>query len=80
MKFNKICEECLEEMFRRVGLEYPNKELTEQDDWWTKHTWTIEEENEFRDWMKKKLKKHKIRRVDSEISMFLLMWGWSNPK
>ena len=80
MDYDKITQECLVEMFKRVGLEYPNKELTDQDRWWEKHTWTKEEEADFRAWMLKKLKKTKMVRVEQEINMFMLMWGWSNPK
>lgn len=77
MKNNEdLCEECLVEMFRRVGLKYPNKRFTNQKDWYINKSWTKEEENDFRKWMRKKIAK-KVPRVDLEIEMFLLMWGWS---
>ena len=82
MKNNKcydVCEVCLKEMFGRVGMEYPNKEFTKQEDWFQKKTWTKDQENDFRKWMseylKKKLKWNK-KQIEKEIGMFLLMWGW----
>ena len=79
-KNEKICGECLVEMFKRVGLEYPNKELTSQDDWFRQYVWTQEEEDDFSDWMLKKLKKARRRRPEVEVAMFLLMWGWKTEE
>lgn len=77
----KTAEICLREMFNRVGEKYPNEELTNQDAWWRKHTWTIEEENDFKDWMIKFVKKRHPRwtkqTIHMEVGMFLLSWGWS---
>ena len=77
--YDKACEICLKEMFRRVGKKYPDKKFTDQKDWYTKVTWTEEEEEDFRVWMRAFLKK-KYRwnkhTLDKEIGMFLLMWGW----
>jgi hypothetical protein len=83
MNTEKTTEMCLKEMFRRVGEKYPNKELTDKKDWWRTRTWTEKEEDDFRDWMVKLLKKrHKWskRTIDKEIGMFLLMWSWSYAK
>ena len=81
-KNEETCEECLKEMFSRVGEKYPNEELTSQDDWFYQHTWTVEEEDDFKDWMSKFLKKrHKYwskRTIELEVCMFLLNWGWKN--
>jgi hypothetical protein len=74
---------CLKEMFKRVGEKYPNKKLTDQPEWYTKRTWTEKEEDDFRVWMGKLLKKrHGLKKamIDREISMFLLQWGWSYAK
>ena len=56
-KYDQACDDCLKEMFRRVGMYYPNKPFTDQKDWYTKCTWTKEEEDDFRKWMTKYLKK-----------------------
>jgi hypothetical protein len=77
--YDDSCEACLKEMFKRVGETYPNKKLTDQKDWYMKRSWTEAEEDDFRDWMKKYLKKkHKwtATTIRKEIGMFLLMWGW----
>ena len=76
--YDDSCEACLKEMFKRVGLTYPNK-ITKQKDWYMKKCWTTKEEDDFRDWMKKYLKKkHRwsATTIKKEIGMFLLMWGW----
>ena len=70
---------CVTEMFKRVGLEYPNKELTDQDNWFEKYTWTEEEEIDFKKWVIKLLmKKHKYRKkhAEFEAGCFLLDVGW----
>ena len=81
-KNEKITEQCLKEMFKRVGEKYPNKELTNKKDWYTLRSWTTKEEDSFKKWMKKKLKKSwsymGATKIDREIGMFLLMWGWTN--
>jgi hypothetical protein len=84
MKYEETTEMCLKEMFKRVGEKYPNKELTDQPNWWTKRTWTEKEEDDFRLWMRKIMKKRHPRLhkalIDREIAMFLLMWSWSYAK
>ncbi len=57
ISYEKTINDCLTEMFRRVGEEYPNPELTDQDDWYHQQSWTREEEDDFRDWMMKLVKK-----------------------
>ena len=83
LDYDKTCEECLKEMFKRVGEEYPN-ELTNQEDWYMKRSWTIEEQNDFKDWMIKHLKKRhpswNKRTIDMEVGTFILQWAWTNEK
>ena len=78
-KIGNTCEECLAEMFRRVGEKYPNPELTANENWFQLRTWTEEEEKDFEKWMydflKKRLRWNKAT-LKREIGMFLLMWGW----
>ena len=77
--YEQTTEDCLKEMFKRVGEEFPNKELTDKQNWYTLRTWTEEEENNFRKWMEGLLKKRYSmtqKKRDSEIGMFLLNWGW----
>jgi len=77
--YDETCEECLTEMFRRVGAKYPWPGLTRYKSWFTRRTWTEVEEEDFRQWMYNHLKKRygwNKEKLDREISMFLLMWGW----
>jgi len=80
MKNDKIIDECLKEMFRRVGEKYPNKELTDKKEWYLLRSWTQKEEDSYRKWLKKKLKKAipylTEKKLDYEVAMFLLMWSW----
>jgi len=78
-KQEEILETCLKEMFLRVGEKYPNPEFTKQPEWYRAKSWTEKEEENFRKWMIKYLRKNKIRKKDaeSEVGMFLLQWGWT---
>ena len=79
MNYDLVVDECLVEMFKRVGLKYPNPKFTNQPDWYTKRTWSEDEEDDFRLWMKQHLKKRcrwTNRTINKEIAFFLLMWGW----
>ena len=79
ISYDKTCEDCLKEMFRRVGEEFPNEELTNQDDWYQQRTWTPEQEEDFKEWMTKLLKKRyrwSKKHLDWEVGMFMLNWGW----
>lgn len=77
--YNDTCEECLEEMFKRVGESYPNPKLTQQEKWFQKHTWSKQEQEDFRQWMTKLLRKRykwSKHHTEWETGMFLLDWGW----
>ena len=78
MTNEQLCNECLEELFRRVGRKYPDEEFTTQPDWYMQETWTQAEEEDFRKWMLKKL--GRMYRKETEVAMFLLMWGWKNKE
>ena len=74
-----IVNNCLKEMFKRVGLEYPNIELTDKPDWYWKYEWTEDEENDFKLWMVKYLQKYSDMvdyYIDKEVGWFLLSYGW----
>lgn len=84
-KYDKVCTECLVEMFKRVGLVYPDKKFTDQPEWYCKRSWTEAEQEDFRKWMKKKLKKSfptwRAHQIDKEVGYFTLMWCWTtNPE
>ena len=75
---------CLKEMFLIVGETYPNKDLTSDHRWYMLRSWTVEQENNFRDWMISFLRKSwriSKRQAIIETSYFLLMYGWTTkPK
>ena len=77
---DEIFTECFEELFSRVGLEYPNTKLTDQPDWYMKYSWTIEEEKDYSKWvykhLKKKLKMTK-KKTESEVAFFVMNYGWT---
>ena len=79
-KVEKLFEQALKEMFRRVGLQYPNEEFTKDSQWYTKRTWTKEEEKEFCSWLAEKVKKTwpymTKKKVGAEVAMFNLCYGW----
>lgn len=80
MDRDDVMDECLKEMFKRVGEKYPNKKLTSKKEWYTLRTWTQMEEDSYRLWLKKRLRKAfphlNSRGLDKESGYFLLMYGW----
>ena len=82
MSYDKIVEDCLIEMFKRVGLKYSYSEVLEyakQDDWYMTKTWSDEQEKDFTAWMDELLKKCTPWTKDTrakELGFFMLMWGW----
>jgi len=76
---DKVCTECLKEMFRRVGMQYPNKKFTDNPNWFRMRCWTKKEEEDFEMWMRAYLKKTcrwSTRMINKEVGMFMLIWGW----
>jgi len=68
--------DCLE----RVGLKYPNPRFTKDKEWYTKRTWTEKEQESFKEFVKKKVRKAfpylNENQVDFEAGMFILSYGW----
>ena len=81
---SKLVDSILKEMFKRVGLKYPNPSFTKDKEWYTKKTWSEKEEESFRKWMKKRVKKTypylTDKRLDFEVAMFDLMYGWKTER
>ena len=79
----KIYEIALKELFKRVGLKYPNKKFTAKDGWYNKRAWTEEEYQDFNKWMVKLLMKRMgmlKKKAEFEAGMFLLNYSWATPK
>ena len=74
-------DDCIKEMFRRVGVEYSAEFVTDPK-WFWKCEWTEEQETDFKKWLIKQMKKHSLlkHRADKEADWFLFMWGWKIRK
>jgi predicted CopG family antitoxin len=70
----------LRKLFAAQGLRYPNKRITNQPEWYSKHTWLSQEQDSFCDWLRRLIKRRhpalNKRRRDMEVGMFNLMYGW----
>lgn len=82
-KTKKVATECITEMFRRVGLPYPCPEITSQENWYWLREWTVDEEEDFKKWMLKKVKKE-LRLTDHgaklQVCHFLGDVGWKTKE
>jgi hypothetical protein len=84
MKWDKVCEDCLIEMFKRVGVEvetYEDVKLFAHDhgnEWYYARSWTQAESDSFFEWMDALLKTKGMNKHDrkNDIAWFDLMWGW----
>jgi hypothetical protein len=78
-KVDKFMAEALDEMFKRVGFEGFDKEFTNQENWYSKKSWTKEDSEKYREWFvnrfAKTFKCHKSL-AEKEFCWFNLMWGW----
>ena len=79
-------------MCRLVGADYNTVDRT-TDDWYMKHTWDVDTEKEFSEWMVDYI--HKLPKVQMElydrrymrkmdcvkaVQMFLLNYGWKTQR
>ena len=82
MNIDKVYNELLIEMFRRVGLACTFeqiKEFAKQPDWFRIYPWTLEEQEDYRKWAYKHFKKRtRMTKVycEKQIAWFLLAYGW----
>jgi hypothetical protein len=85
---NKYLDEIMNEMFRRVGLEYKEDKVKEQD-WFLQASWTEEEQNDFKEWFVTYLSNNKSAIEDlyenslnnkqlnrERAAMFVFNYGW----
>jgi hypothetical protein len=72
--------ECVRELFSRVGLPYPNPEFVAQENWYSLKSWSREEEDSFREWMRGLLLRRYTylsdKQMEMELGFFLLNYGW----
>ena len=80
-KYQQAYDFCFKEMFLRVGETYPNKDLTNDPDWYMLRSWTIEDGKRFRQWMvlyfRKELR-YTIKLAELDINYFMMQWSWTN--
>jgi hypothetical protein len=78
-KFDKFLAKALDKMFKCVGFDSFDKEFTDQDDWYSKRTWTQKQSQEFKKWFVsegKKDLKFNTKMMEKEHAWFDLKWGW----
>jgi hypothetical protein len=78
-KFDKFLKKALNKMFVDVGFEQFDGEFVEQENWYTKKTWTTEQEAQFKKWFITEVKKElkfNTKMAEKEYSWFNLKWGW----
>lgn len=73
-----LFKEIMERLFAAIGIEF-KEEIVKEEDWYLKHTWTKEQEEEFTIWLTKLIMKKKARnktRAQKEASFFVFAYGW----
>lgn len=80
---DSVFDAAMDQMFKEVGFKGFDREFVKQDEWYTKRTWTENQERAFKDWLvnecRTKMKWSK-KIAETEAAYFLLMWGWSTAK
>lgn len=80
-KIQKFYDDAFDKMFQMVGLEKADKTFMNQPFWYTKHKWSLDQENNFKEWFldeyRKRFKKNK-RYAEDECRWFLFQWGWTS--
>lgn len=78
-KIDKFVYKALDRMFSMVGFDGFDESFTKQDDWYSKKSWSADDQDKFREWFimtaRKDLKWNK-KCAEREFSWFNLMWGW----
>src|SRR5690242_14922644 len=78
-KGGKFALKVFKRMFAVVGRTFAPKFL-HTPDWFKRSSWTLEQSNEFRDWMVRegmKTMRWRKRQATWEAGMFLLFYGWT---
>ena len=72
-------KEVLTKMFEAVGAKY-SPELTLNERWYLKYSWTRAQEDAFKKWLVEYIKKGRFtsskKRAEREAEIFLLHCGW----
>jgi len=70
-------EECIKHMFDIAWHSFISlDELNKDKEWFTNYTYTQEQENEFKEWLRQYLKDFVPKtRLEKEVGYFILNWG-----
>ena len=78
-KYDKFLKKALDKMFQSVGFEHFDEDFANQEDWYTKKSWSKNQSDDFKKWFiaegKKDLKFTK-QMMEKEHAWFDLKWGW----
>lgn len=80
-KFELFLDKALDQLFKSVGFKQYDSKFTQQDDWYTKRTWTSDQEKLYKQWFIQTIKKDmKMNTFEAErsYSLFNLNWGWKS--
>lgn len=81
-EFPKWLDEVLKKQFEMIDIQY-KRDLVSEKDWYTKHSWTEEQQTAFKNWLtayfKKKFKFAK-KYAEKEAGMFILSFGWTTKE
>lgn len=71
----------LSEMFERADVDPEEVDITQRR-WYHEYTWSLEDQEEFREWMIEELKKDPETKTFAEqkADMFILNYGFKNEK
>ena len=82
----EVLKEILQEMCKRVNANYDEINFQE-DNWYHKYSWTLEEENEFKKWLINYFNNNKsafkvmckfpsITKIEKLVDEFIFQYGW----
>ena len=81
--YDKFLKKALDKMFQIVGFEKFDGDFADQENWYSKKTWTKEQSGEFKDWFLKEGKKDlkfTKQMMEKEYAWFNLKWGWKETQ
>ena len=69
-------KEALTKMCEVIGVKYDDIDF-ESPEWYMKHSWTMKQENEFKEWLDSKLKSTESAKMRAiKVGCFLMNYGW----
>jgi hypothetical protein len=78
-KYNKFLQKSLDKLFQAVGFDKFDENFAQQENWYHKKTWSLEQEACFKQWFVDEIKKDlnfTKTMAEKEHAWFNLKWGW----